>query len=324
MFSSLTSSSLGSVRVVREFVAHHEQLLAGHDSAGRQEMKTYSVSSCVTRLYAIYERFVETLVSDFLDAIPDYCSFAGLTEAMRSEYRVGISHLLSRLDSPRYRHLSHENLIRWYHEALSAVEPYRFVPEALTRHDENLRLSVLSGMLSRVQATDLQGWLSHHSAISSLYPEQTSLWEQVESELKNFIQLRNDAAHGTLSDLAGPDALLRYCDLISALIESISAYLYREVVVGRATAGKAILLGRVDEVFLAHGASIVPLRPGRSLALGQRIHVVGQWSCVEAEVESVRIDNEAAVAVTALHNTLEVGIVTSTAPRRSVAMYADA
>jgi hypothetical protein len=50
---------------------------------------------------------------------------------MRTEYRVGISHLLNRLDSPRYSHLDHGNLIRWYHEALAAHSPYRFVPEAL-------------------------------------------------------------------------------------------------------------------------------------------------------------------------------------------------
>lgn len=324
MFASLTSSSLASVRVVREFVAHHERLLADHDAAARQEMKIYSVSSSVTRLYAIYERFVETLVSDFLDAIPEYCSFAALPDAMRSEYRIGISHLLSRLDSPRYHHLNHENLIRWYHEALSAVTPYRFVPEALTRHDENLRLSVLSGMLSRVQATDLQGWLSHHSSITALYPDQTALWEQIESELKNFIQQRNDAAHGTLSELAGPDPLLRYCDLITALIESLSAYLYRQIVVGREAAGKAILLGRVDEIFAAHSASIVPLQPGRSLTLGQRIHVVGQWSCVEAVVESMRIENETAFAVSAVGEVLEVGIVSSAAPRRGVSIYSDA
>lgn len=324
MFAGLTSSALNSVRVVREFVAHHESLLAEQDAATRQQMKIYSVSSCATRLYAIYERFVETLVSDFLDAIPEYCSFAALTDAMRSEYRVGISHLLSRLDSPRYRHLNHENLIRWYHEALSAANPYRFVPEALTRHDENLRLSVLSGMLSRVQVTDLQGWLSHHSSIVSLYPDQGALWDQIESELKNFIQLRNDAAHGTLADLAGPDTLLRYCDLITALIESLSAYLYRQIVMGREAAGKVVLLGRVNEVFPAHRASIVPLQRGRSLTLGQRIHLVGQWSCVEAVVESLRIDEAPVSAITALHEALEVGLVSSTAPRRNLSIYGDA
>lgn len=323
MFASLTISSLASVRVVREFIAHHERLLAEYDAPTRQEMKAYSVSSSATRLYAIYERFVETLVSDFLDAIPEYCSFAALTDAMRSEYRIGISHLLNRLDSPRYRHLNHENLIRWYHEALSTVTPYRFVPEALTRHDENLRLSVLNGMLCRVQATDLQGWLSHHSSIAALYPDQTSLWEQVESELRNFIQLRNDAAHGTLSELAGPDTLLRYCDLITALIESLSAYLYRQIVVGREAAGKAILLGRVDEIFAVHSASIVPLQPGRSLTVGQRIHVVGQWSCIEAIVTSMHIDNESAIAFTALGEVVEVGVVCSTTPRRGVLIYSD-
>jgi hypothetical protein len=66
-----------------------------------------------------------------------------------------------------------------------------------------MRLSILSGMLKRVLLDDLQGWLSHHDAIAALFDEQAALSDQVESELKNFIQLRNDAAHGSLSALAG-------------------------------------------------------------------------------------------------------------------------
>lgn len=324
MFEALTSTALGGVRVVREYVGHHDSLLASYDAAARQEMKTYSVSSSVTRLYAIYERFVETLVSDYLDAIPEYRAFCDLSEAMRTEYRVGISHLLNRLDSPRYRHLNHENLILWYHEALSATTPYRFVPEALTRHDENLRLSVLNGMFGRVQANDLQGWLSHHASIASLFSDPTAIWERVESELKNFIQLRNDAAHGTLADLVGSETLLRYCDVVAAMIESLSAYLHRQIIIGRGETGKAILLGSVTEVLPQHNACIIPLQPGKTLSLKGRVHFVGQWSCHEAVIESLQIQGEVTDGVTALGNALEVGVVSSTLPKRNVAVYADA
>jgi hypothetical protein len=323
MFSALTDRSLGAIRVVREFIGHHEALLADRDAASRQEMKLYSMSACVTRLYAIYEDFVETLVSDYLDVIPELCAFEDLAESVRAEYRVGISHLLNRLDSPRYSHLNHADLIRWYHEALIAQRPYRFVPEALTRHDENLRLSVLGGMLKRVQLNDLQGWLSHHDAIAGLFDEPGALWEQVEAELKNFIQLRNDAAHGSLSALAGPETLLRHCDLVSALVQALSAYLYRHVVLWRHQVSKSRLIGRVEEVFERPRAFIVPLRQGMFVTLHERVHLVGQWSCVEATIQSLQLDGHSADGIGALSETLEVGIVATALPRRGVELYGD-
>lgn len=323
MFSALTDRSLAAIRVVREFIGHHEALLASRDAASRQEMKLYSMSACVTRLYAIYEDFVETLVSDYLDVIPDLCAFEDLAESMRAEYRVGISHLLNRLDSPRYSHLNHGDLIRWYHEALTAQSPYRFVPEALTRHDENLRLSVLGGMLKRVQLDDLQGWLSHHDAIAALFDEPVALWEQVETELKNFIQLRNDAAHGSLSALAGPETLLRHCDLASALVQALSAYLYRHVVLWRHKVNKVRLIGAVTEVFEKPRAFIVPVQRGMFVTLHEKVHLVGRWSCVEATIESIQLDKQSTDGIGALSEALEVGIVASALPRRSVELYAD-
>jgi hypothetical protein len=146
----------------------------------------------------------------------------------------------------------------------------------------------------------------------------------VESELKNFIQLRNDAAHGALSELVGSEALLRQCDLVSALIEALSAYLHRHVVLWRYDTGKVRFVGHVTEVFDVRRAFIVPLQPGASLAVRQNVHLVGQWSCAEASIESVRIDDQDADGVGAFGQEIEIGIVASALPKRNVAVYVDA
>ena len=186
MFASLTSTALSQVNLVRELVAHHESMMATELPARRNNLRLFYVSSSVTRLYAIYENFVESLVSDYLDVIPEICAFSMLPMPMRKEYRIGLSHLLSKLDNPRYRHLNHENLIAWYHEAVSGKSPYRLIADALTRHDENLRLSALLAMFGRVQLADLQGWFSHHDSILRLYSEPVSIFEQLDAELKNL------------------------------------------------------------------------------------------------------------------------------------------
>jgi hypothetical protein len=323
MFAALTENSLTGIQVVREFIARHEELQIGRKPSARLEMKRYSVSSCVTRLYAIYENFVETLVSDYLDVIPELCRFADLSESMRKEYRIGISHLLSRLDGLRYGHLDHANLIRWYHEAVAAHSPYRFIPEALTRHDENLRLSVLAAMLKRVQIEDLPGWLSHHESITALFTESAAMIDQIESELQNFIQLRNDAAHGGLATLPGNETLQRYCDLVGALVSALSSLLHREAILWRHRVGKARLIGQVTEVFQQANAFIVPLAPGRYIALNESVHIIGPWSCIEAHINSIEVDSQPADGIGAFSATIEIGIQASMLPRRHVELYAD-
>jgi MAE_28990/MAE_18760-like HEPN len=324
MFASLTSTALDQVEVVRQMAVHHEKLVEEQESSKRLQLRLYSMSSSVTRLYAIYERFVESLVADYLDLIPEISSYADLPCAMRNEYRIGISHLLSRIDRERYRHLTHENLIRWYHEALTGHVPYRFIPEALTRHDNNLRLTTLTGMFERAWLPDLHGWLSHHQSILDLFPDSTSIWEQLEAELKNFIQLRNDAAHGAPTTLLGEDALSRACDLVGALVEALSSFVHHQAVLRCKAAGKCVAIGEVTEVFDRPGAFILALRARASIAVGGSIHLVGQWSCVETRVDSLQLNDVPIEGIGALVAGTEVGVGTAVIPRRNVTAYVDA
>lgn len=323
MFAALTEKSLAAVRLVKEFIGHHDALLANQDAGIRQEMKLYSVSSCVTRLYGIFENYVETLISDYLDVIPDIFAFDELSASMRKEYRVGISHLLSRLDGPRYSHLNHSDLIRWYHEALASQRPYRFVAPALTRHDENLRIPVIRDMLKRVQLNDLDAWIAHHEATRALYEDDAVISALVESELKNFVELRNDAAHGSLTNLPGHETLERYCNLITALIQALSAYFYREVIISRNKIGKVRFLGEITEVFERPKAFILSLEPQSFVSMQDSVHLVTQWSCIETSINSIQIDGQPADGIAALRNTLEVGMSCKTLPRRNTMLYAD-
>lgn len=186
MFSALTNNTLDQVSVVEQFIITHEKMIAQQEASTRRRMKIYAVSSCVTYLYAIFEHFIETSISDYLDAIPELVRYQALTKELKNDYRIGISHILSKIDNERYSHLVHENVVKWYHEAIVDSESYRFVTEALTRHDQNLRLNIVENLYSRVQMNDLRNWLNNHQEIKSLYSESASIYEQLESELRNF------------------------------------------------------------------------------------------------------------------------------------------
>src|SRR4051794_10245947 len=129
MFDALLQNALTQIEVTEALIATHEEYASAQAADRERVVKQYAVASCVTRLYAIYEWFVETLLADYLDALPEILSYADLPDGLKVEYRMGISHVLSRLDADRYSHLKHENVIRWYHEALTG-SAYRFVVEA--------------------------------------------------------------------------------------------------------------------------------------------------------------------------------------------------
>lgn len=71
MFDALTTNTIEQIRVVEDLIPFHEFVSKDKSTEARKNIKLYAASSCVTRLYAIYENFVETILSDFLDAIPE-------------------------------------------------------------------------------------------------------------------------------------------------------------------------------------------------------------------------------------------------------------
>jgi hypothetical protein len=323
MFGGLTSNALAQVKIVEQMIEIHEAALINKDAQARRRMKIYSVSSCVTNLYAIYERFVEAAIADYLDAIPELLHYKDLPIELRNEYRIGISHILSRIDSERYNHLKHEDVILWYHEALSDAEKYRFVTEALTGHEQNLRLTSLESLLSKIRLTALVSWLTKSSAIKNLYGGTSSIKEQLEAELQTFIQIRNDAAHGGLDDLEGKENLQTYCTLIRYLIESISEYMHKSLLDQRILAGKCKPIGKVTEIYNKPGAFIVQLKNKSVVYVGMNIHLLGENYCFSKAVESLRFEDKPVERIESDRDGLEVGITCQDLPKKNATVYID-
>lgn len=321
MFGSLTTNAIDQVSVVEELIGIHDAVINEREPQVRLRMKVYAVSSCATRLYAIYENFVESIISDYLDAIPELQPYSSLAEGLKTEYRIGISHVLNRIENERYDHLVHENVIRWYHDALTGAVNYRFVTEALTHHEHNLRLQVLDALLSRIQLKELRGWITHSEHIRRLYSEQTSVYEQLESEVKGFVQLRNDAAHGQLDSFEGRDNLKRYCDLVRSLILAISSYFHRSLILKKVQAGKAQKIGDVTEVFSKAGAFIAQIGATAGIRKGMKVHFVGSDYCFSEEIRSLRVNDVDVESVVADCDRFEVGVKCLITPRLRAEIY---
>lgn len=321
MFSTLEQKTIEHIDIVKLLINVHAETAKEQESSFRHKVKAYAVSSCVTRLYAIYENFIETAISDYLDAVSEFVSFSSLPEGFKNEYRIGISYLLSKIDQGRYGHLTHENIVKWYYEALNDSKNYKFVTDALIRHEQNFRLNIVENIFNKVQLSGLRDWLESHPAIQELYPDENSVSEQLESEIKDFVQLRNDASHGLMDNLEGDENLNRICDVISSVVRSISSFLDKSLLLSMDENGVAKKLGVVTESFGENGAFVAQVELGTSFEEGEKLYFVDGTNCYSQIIESIMINDVKVNQTVANKNDFEVGIKCMDRVKRNTSLY---
>jgi hypothetical protein len=320
MFNALETKCIEQIEITKAILQKLENIVESA-TLSRNEIRRFTVSSCVTRLYAVYEYFVDTISSDYLDTLAECVPYTNLADELKREYRNGISALLGKVDYAQYSTLVPEDIIKRYYEALTGRPDYRFVTEALTMHEQNLRLNTVEHLFSRLQMKGFRIWISSHILIKKMFADQVSKYEQLESELKNFIQLRNDASHGLLDDLEGRDNLLSYCDLISTLIKVYASFLRKSILVHQIEAGKASKIGTVTEVFSRNGACILVPIKGVKVKVGGVYCVLNNTDCTESVVGSIMLNNTKLGSVLTKVEGLEVGIKYNSEVKRDSIVY---
>lgn len=323
MFGALLKNALDQISIVEILIVKHEEIIAAETPQVATGIKLYAASSCITRLYAIYEHFIQSIITDYLDAMPELIPYSDLSDVIKSEYRIGISHLLGKVGSGRYSGLSHENIILLYHEALTGKLKYQLVTQALTRHEQNLRLNVVETIIGRVELKDLRGWLSNSADLLKLYDGNISVIEQIEAEINELIQFRNEAAHGYLSVAFGQTILIRYCNLVKELLKTLTGYFHKHLLEVRVNANKSIKVGKVSEVFSQAGAFIIKLNDGCTLSVNTQIHLVNANFCTSQTIDSLKLNGWDISTITALKDELEIGVKCEHNSKRDADVYVD-
>ena len=119
------------------------------------EWKVIDHCSTVTRLYAIYERFIRELLSGYLTFIEGNIPYRDLDSKIRIAYRRQIGRILIDLDQDRYQSLRLESIVADLSNGINGSGPYRLLPEAMLAHDQNLRLNELITIFDRCGIDEL-------------------------------------------------------------------------------------------------------------------------------------------------------------------------
>ena len=159
-----------------------------------------------------------------------------------------------------------------------------------------------------ITTKNFSSWVCKHPQIIALYPDNNSIHEQLESEVKSFVQLRNDASHGSLDNLEGEDNLRRLCDLNKALVYAISSFVRKSLIAKKEYGKHLTKLGVVTEVFNRNKVFVAQIRSGVSFKVGDNLLILEQCDCYSAKIESLMVNNNSVNEILSQIESCEVGI----------------
>ncbi|WP_413163485.1 MAE_28990/MAE_18760 family HEPN-like nuclease [Capilliphycus salinus ALCB114379] len=273
------------------------------------EWQIYDHCAVVTRLYAIYERFVEDLITDWLRVLPEIVSsYSQLSEKIQNTHREGIGRLLLDINKNRFQHLSVETVVQGLFSGITATGKYELLPEAFLLHEQNLRKDILEKLFSDAGIENTWRWVIKHREIKYFVEEIRGNQNTPEGELKQLIDYRNEAAHGTIDEILGTDELLNLGDFVEALCKALAELVTYQVIQEKSKVGQIKEVGKITEWFKKPRAAVAKVKD-ISLTVGDNIFLVNEVSscCKLAKIESIKI-NDVSTDEAQITSETEVGL----------------
>ncbi|WP_231867054.1 MULTISPECIES: MAE_28990/MAE_18760 family HEPN-like nuclease [unclassified Anabaena] len=321
----LMEISFASGAVIKTETSEEADLILNNllqDIPKAREWRIYDHCAVVTRLYAIYERFVEELISDWLILLPElYPCYSDLEETIRNTHRVGVGRLLVELNKSRYEHLTSEKVMQGLFYGNTGEKEYELLPDAFLIHEQNLRRETLERLFANAGISNAWVWVEKHRAIKHFLEEIRGNQNTAEGELNEFISYRNDAAHGVPDDVLGASALLELCDFIDALCEALAELVTYQVIKRKKLIGKIREVGTIIGWFKRANAGVAKVAEIK-LSVGNQLFLVSEDTscCYLVTIKSLHVNDN---PVNDLQTTtgMEVGLKFDLNAKKGLRLY---
>jgi MAE_28990/MAE_18760-like HEPN len=345
MFEDILQKVSVKISTVREIIKTNDRLrkIVFQDSSSKENLKAnpefaalikeipskweweiYDRSAVVTRLYAIYERFVEDLISDWLRLLPDLVPrYSDLDEKIQNTHREGIGRLLIDIKKNRFQHLSIEQVVQSLSGGIADTGTYNLLPDGFLLHEQNLRKEVLEAVLKNAGIDEAWKWVTNHKEIKYFVEEVRNSQNTAEGELKQLVDYRNEAAHGSVDEILGIQELLDLGDFVEALCKSLADLVTYNIILLQIDRGLVREIGKITEWFKKPQAGVAKVKD-ITLTLGECVFLVlvnDELSyCYSAKIESIQLNYLSQNLVEIISET-EVGLKFDMNARKGLTIY---
>lgn len=258
------------------------------------EWEVHNFCSTVTRLYAVYEIFVEALITEWLLLLPRLVTrYADLDETIKRTHREGVGQLLCQ--PKRFgQSLQTDEIIRGLFQGVNNSPNYELLPTAFFTQDQNLRKEALIKIFKNAGIEDSWNWLEKHPDIQhflsniSLNPDTP-----LDNQLEQFIRTRNDAAHGKPENISGMEILLDFCSFVEYLCQALVELVRWKVICQQHQSNSRVKVGRISRWFPKIGVARITVDEDTNFSVGDTLYLVNSQTtfCRITTIETIRLDD---------------------------------
>lgn len=275
------------------------------DAADGTSWKVLDHCMAITRVYALYESFVLQILREYLNFLSKSYTLSQLGDDFIKNYTRGIGQILIDQHKQRFKDLDLSNLIRETSDAMSDKSGYQIQSQALLRLEQNLRLDELVRMFSNCGLKNFGKWIASHPSITDFFASESRLSDTPTSELKQIVDYRNEAAHGDVDNVLGPDVLIEVTQFFKALCKCIVDFVQFDTLIRAKQLGTARVLGVISERY--RDDIVVAKVTNATITVGDDLYVLGRKITMMAKIGSIQL-NDVPVDTITITNETEVGL----------------
>lgn len=327
MFDNLSANMQAQIDTIAKIVKMNRQLrniaiqepitLASFSSLqdlikvlpSEEEWRVYEHCATVSRLYAVYESFVENLIENWVVELPRLVPrYSDLDERIQSTHIDNVGRILRERHKQRFSELSIDRVISGLFNGVSGNQTYELLVEAFILHERNLRTEDLEELFKNAGIhSNSWSWVKNNHHVKSFIDDNIAGENTAEGLLKELIDYRNDAAHGDIIDVTlSSSQLLELCYFIGAVCKALSELVTYQVLLKEEKQGQAKQIGKISEWFKKPQAGIVKISNVK-LKVGNSLFLANDRDCRMAQIMSLQtngIDRDEVESI----SEIEVGI----------------
>ncbi len=205
--------------------------------------------AALTRIYSIFEEFVDSIVKEYLTLLPQvFPDYNKLPPATLAQHRMGVSHILGKLGgNGLFRHLTEIETLRGITDGYSG-KTYTLLSDAFLTDTQNYRAPQINILFAYVGMSNIWAGVEKHSMVAE-YMKTRDPNDTPQTLLKKLVDERNLASHSGTTDVFAPDEILSLIGFIEAVVTAIAEIVRKTGATLQCSAGFRTEMFQVQRLF---------------------------------------------------------------------------